>query len=158
MTQSYARTFGTQYIIIRPFNNYGPRKRALAKADIIPTAIRRLSSGQPATIFGDGMQARDYVFVEDTARAVQLALVSKQSLGETIHIATGVSRTILSIVTDLATLMGVKPVFHFEQGRQGDVAFLCGDGRKASSLLNFIPATPWHWGLERCIEYYSPGS
>jgi len=158
MTQSYARTFGTQFIIIRPFNNYGPRKRVLAKAGIIPTAIRCLSSGQPVTIFSDGMQARDYVFVEDTARAVQLALISEEALGETIHIASGISRTILSIVTDLATLMGVKPVYRFEQGRQGDVSFLCGDGSKASSLLNFTPTTPWHWGLERCIEYYSSAS
>jgi UDP-glucose 4-epimerase len=154
LTQSYGCSFGTKYVILRPFNNYGPRKRVLARAGIIPTAIRRLARGSAVQVSGAGLQSRDYIYVTDTVAAVVIALRSPAAVGEIIHVASGIARTIRSIVEDIARLMGVAPAIEFMPEREGDVDFLCGDGRKAQDLLGFSPTTSWEQGLERCIDYY----
>jgi UDP-glucose 4-epimerase len=156
LTQSYRESFKTDYTIIRPFNNYGPRKQVfLRRAGIIPTAIKLLSEGKPVPLFGKGEYARDFVFVEDTVQAVVESINSKNVSGEIINIATGQARTMREVVEDIARLMNVKPVINFLPCREGDVTYLCGDGSKANKLLGFTPKVSWEDGLKKCIEYYS---
>lgn len=127
----------------------------MKKAGIIPTTIRLLSQGQSVPLYGGGKTARDFVYVEDTARAVILALNSPSASGQIINIATGVARTMRQVVEDIASIMNTEPKIRLLPERDGDVSYLCGDGSKAKELLGFTPSTQWYDGLEKCINYYS---
>jgi UDP-glucose 4-epimerase len=155
LTYSYAQSFGNDFTIIRPFNNYGPRKTVLKGAGIIPTTIKLLSLGQTIPLFNKGETKRDFVFVKDTVEACLRVLQNSAASGQVINVATGISRTMKSVVEDIATLMNVEARLRYLPARDGDVSSLCGDGSKAKQLLNFAPVTPWDQGLKSCIEYYS---
>ncbi len=152
---SYVNSFDLDVTIVRPFNNYGPRKKVLKRAGIIPTVIRNLSRGLPVQLYGGGVASRDFVYVEDTVQAV-LKVVSGENLsGEVLHVASGESRSMRDVIFDVARLMDVEPIVEDLPARQGDVASLRGSMDKTKSLIDYAPATTWEDGLKRCIEYYS---
>lgn len=156
LTQSYGESFDIDYTIIRPFNNYGPRKQVFwSKAGIIPTAIRLLSQRGVVPVYGDGSFARDFVFVSDTVMAVLAAWKSGKCRKETINITNGNAYSVLEIIKDIGQLMGVEPKIRFLPSRDGDVSYLCGDGSKAKELIKFTPQVQWLDGLKKCIDYYS---
>lgn len=155
ITLSYCATFGADCTILRPFNNYGPRKRVLAGAGIIPSAIGRIARGLPVHIFGDGSAARDFVFVTDTARAVVKATFNEESRGGIFNLASGTARSVLEIVHDLYRLIDTEPQIEFFAERTADVSCLRGDARKIERVLGVRPMVAWEDGLRSCIEYYS---
>jgi UDP-glucose 4-epimerase len=155
MTLSYHAAFGADCTILRPFNNYGPRKRVLAGAGIIPSAIGRISRGLPVHIYGDGSAARDFVFVTDTARAVVEAAFNPASSGGIFNLATGTARSIHNTVNDIYRLIGVPPQIEFLAERKADVTCLRGDGGKIDRVLGWRPEVDWEEGLRACIDYYS---
>lgn len=151
---SYVNSFDLDVTIVRPFNNYGPRKKVLKRAGIIPTVIRNLSRDLPVRLYGGGAASRDFVYVEDTAQGVLKILEADHLKGEVLHIASGVSRTMRDVVTNLGRIMGVEPVIEDLPGRQGDVAGLKGSMAKTRSLIDYEPVTTWEDGLRQCVEYY----
>lgn len=154
MALAYVNSFDLDVTIVRPFNNYGPRKKVLRSAGIIPTVIRNLSKGLPIQLYGGGSASRDFVYVEDTARAVMKVLGAEQVKGEVLHVASGVSRSMRAVVEDIAQLMGVEPIIEALPRRQGDVVGLRGSMEKTRRLIDFEASTAWEDGLKRCIEYY----
>lgn len=158
LTESYAKTFPEkiEYTIVRPFNNYGPRKKVLKGAGIIPQAIKAFATGEQLRLVNDGQTSRDFVFVEDTARAVVAILKNPEaSKNETFVLATGESRTMKEIALKIAELMGVTASIEYVASRPGDVSYLKGDSTKFYEKLGFKPSTPWEQGLQACIDYYS---
>lgn len=151
---SYVNSFDLDVTIIRPFNNYGPRKQVLKNAGIIPTVIRNLSLGRPIELHGGGIASRDFVYVEDTAKTVSQVLQSNNLKGEVLHVASGISRTMRQVVMDIARLMDVEPRIEDRPRRQGDVAGLKGCTEKTRDLIGFTPSTSWEHGLKQCIQYY----
>jgi len=151
---SYVNSFDLDVTIVRPFNNYGPRKRVLKRAGMIPTAIRNLSLGRPIELFGGGIASRDFVYVDDTANACMRVLQAGNVTGEVLHVASGVSRSMREVVLDIARIMEMEPVIIDRPGRQGDVAALNGCVEKTQRLLGYRPSTSWEDGLKQCIEYY----
>ena len=158
LTESYAKTFTDkiEYTIVRPFNNYGPRKRVLSGAGIIPQAIKAFAAHEPLKLVDNGETMRDFVFVEDTARAV-IEIIKKPELtkNELFVIATGVPRKMKDISLDIAKLMHRPINIEYVPSRPGDVSYLKGSGRKIHSKLGFSPDTEWLEGLKVCIEYYT---
>ena len=69
MVLSYRETYGADVAVVRPFNNFGPRQNSGAYAGVIPIVVGRALRGEAITVFGDGEQTRDFVFVRDTADA-----------------------------------------------------------------------------------------
>ncbi len=158
LTESYSKTFPDQieYTIVRPFNNYGPRKKVLNGAGIVPQAIKAFSTGTQLRLVNEGQTSRDFVFVEDTARAVVAILKNPEaSKNETFVLATGQSRTMKEIALKIAELMGVEPLIDYVPLRPGDVSYLKGDSSKLYDKLGFKTSTPWEQGLQSCIDYYS---
>jgi UDP-glucose 4-epimerase len=156
LTESYGRSFGLDFSIVRPFNNYGPRKQVFwGRAGIIPSTINSLANGEEVSVYGDGSFCRDFVFVEDTVRAALKVLESDNCHGQTINVASGEPHSVLSIVKDVAELMGRKPKIKFLAPRPGDLAYLRGDNSKAKKLIGFSTKTKWRTGLQECINYYS---
>lgn len=96
----YSNLFNINYVILRPFNIFGPGQN-IEYAVVIPKFISRINSKKPPIIFGDGKQTRDFIHVVDAARAVVLALNYKKQKFAVFHLASGKSTKIL----DLAKIM-----------------------------------------------------
>ena len=100
----YAATMGLQYICLRIANAYGIGQEPHAGQGFISTAIALSAHGKPITIFGDGQVIRDYVYVDDVAKAICLALVNGKH-SQTYNIGSGIGRSINDVVALLAPIM-----------------------------------------------------
>jgi len=154
LAYSYWATYQIPLIIIRPFNNYGPYQH-LEKA--IPRFITSCILNEPIRIHGDGSASRDYIFVEDVCRAIDIIMHTDigKIKGEVFNIASGIHRSILSIAQDVVRIMGKdESMIRFVGDRPGQVFRHTGDIRKVKDMLSWEPRTSWKDGLRRTIRWY----
>jgi len=154
LVYSYWATYDLPFIIIRPFNNYGPYQH-LEKA--IPRFITSCILNEPIRVHGDGSAARDFVFVEDTCRAIDMVIHSplEEVRGEVFNVAYSVHRTILSIAQEIVALMGKdESVIKFSGDRPGQVFRHTGDITKIGKIIGWKPEINWKTGLNQTIEWY----
>jgi UDP-glucose 4-epimerase len=149
----YTRTFNLPVTALRYFNVYGPRQRPdSAYAAAISIFSRRLVNGEPITIYGDGKQSRDFIFVKDVVRANLLAAGS-DSAGEVFNICTGCETTLLDLLETLSEISPRQPEVRFEAPRAGDIYRSLGDPGKAAALLGFRATTSLANGLAQTMEW-----
>ena len=151
---SYAQTFGLDVALVRPFNTYGPRQNGLSYAGVIPVTIRRILSGEPPVIFGDGLQTRDYIYVDDTVDGILGVYGCERARGKLINIARGKEIRIRDIIEKIAQIMGYRGRIIHEPARPGDVRRHRGDIRLAKRLFDFTPKVDFDEGLLRTVEWY----
>ncbi len=150
---SYVKTFGIDATIPRCFNIYGERQ-PISYGAIIPKTIHSILTGKQPEIYGDGEQARDFIYVKDMVRGIVEVYNCKETRGKVINIASGSYTTINHIVETICKLMKYKGKIIHTEPRVADVSKLCGDIEKAQKLFNFKPAFSLPEGLERPIKYY----
>ncbi len=149
----YTRTFNLPVTSLRYFNVYGPRQRPdSAYAAAISIFSRRLVNGEPITLYGDGRQSRDFIFVKDVVRANLLAAGS-DSAGEVFNICTGSETTLLDLVETLSEISPRQPEVRFEARRAGDIYRSLGDPGKAAAILGFRAGTSLEIGLAQTMEW-----
>lgn len=155
---SYFKTFGLRVIILRPFNNYGPRQNEGSYAGIIPIVVKRVQHGKPIEIFGDGEQTRDFSFVRETASAAVKLSEKDEAFGKIINLASGKEISINHLTKTMLKLMGVEnyPVIHTDP-RPGDVRRHCGGIRLANKLVGFKSKISLKEGLRETINWYLGG-
>jgi UDP-glucose 4-epimerase len=151
---SYYKTFGVDASIARPFNAYGPRQNEGSYAGVIPTTIRRILSGEPPIITGDGLQTRDFTYVSDIADGIVRLYRSKETRGAAINIASGREVTIKSLVNLITHLMNYKGKVMFASPRPGDVKRHRADISMAKRLLGYSSRTGLETGLKKTISWY----
>lgn len=153
---TYYITYGKpDVVIIRGFNTFGPRQKPGARGAVIPIFITRVLEDKPPLIFGDGMQVRDYVYVEDMVEGIVRALEKEGIGGEVINLPTGKEHTILGIANKIINYCGknnLEP--KFISPRKGELRRSVGDGSKARYLLGWSPRISFDEGLKRTIEYF----
>jgi len=150
----YTAAFGLPVTALRYFNVYGPRQRADSPyAAAIPIFAQRMLTGQPPTIFGDGGQRRDFVFVEDVAQANLRAAECPEADGEVLNICTGQEISLLELIATLQELIPDAPQPVFAPPRPGDIYRSVGDPAKARRLLGFYPQTSLHTGLHAVVQW-----
>jgi nucleoside-diphosphate-sugar epimerase len=149
----YSKTFNLPVTPLRYFNVYGPRQRPDSDyAAAIPIFIRQLVTGQPITIYGDGTQSRDFIFVKDVARANLLA-TEADTCGEPINICTGCESSLLDLLEELSELSPTNPQVRFEAARAGDIYRSAGSPVKATRVLGFKAETSFSDGLKQTVEW-----
>ncbi len=151
---SYAATFGTQHTILRLVNNFGPRKRVLQDAGIIPTTIRRIAEKKPVVLFDTGEQTRNFLNVKDTIRATFNALQNPDANNELFLLADPTPRRMIDVVRDIYRLIGEEERIEYAPPRMGDVESVQANPEKAKRVLNFEPKISWEEGLKECVNYY----
>ncbi len=150
----YTRAFGLEVVALRYFNVYGPRQRPDSMyAAAVPIFIRRRLDGQPVTVFGDGKQTRDLIFVGDVARANLLAAEQPAAAGQVFNVCTGRETTILDLVDVLDDLCPEAPAPVFADSRPGDIYKSLGSPAKASEVLGFRAETSLADGLKATLEW-----
>ena len=152
---SYFKTFGLETVIVRPFNNYGPRQNEGSYAGVIPIVIRKIKQGEPVEIFGDGEQTRDFLYVKETAKATLKLCQAEGAIGRIINLASGKETSINHLVNKIIQMMDVKdhPIHHAEP-RPGDVRRHCGGISLANQLIGFKPKMELEEGLRETIHWY----
>jgi UDP-glucose 4-epimerase len=154
LVRTYAATFGVDALVVRPFNNYGPRQNDQQYAGIIPTLLRCAFEQRVFTIFGDGQQTRDYIYVTDTARTALDLYMCPQARGEVINIASGQEISILDLKEKIEQILGWQIPYEHRDPRPGDVRRHRADIRFLQSLIDFQPRVTIDEGLVQTVEFY----
>jgi UDP-glucose 4-epimerase len=136
---------------LRFFNVYGPRQDpASPYSGVISIFAQRLQAGQPITIFGDGKQTRDFVFVADAVAALMRAMQNPSS-GKVFNVATGRAISLLQLADQISLLTKRKPDIKFAAGRPGDIRHSRGDPAAFAASYKFTPDTQLYAGLAQTI-------
>lgn len=153
LVYSYILSYGIPGVIIRPFNNYGKRQH-LEK--VVPRFITSCILGEPLTIHGDGSASRDWLYSEDTARAVDLAIHAplEKVKGEVFNIGTGRAISVLEIAKIISSEFGIKEKFDYMLERAGQVQKHISSVEKAEKTLGFKAAVVFEDGLKKTIQWY----
>lgn len=153
---SYAQNHKMNTVVLRLFNVYGPGQDPNSPySGVISKFFKAAKDNQPPTIFGNGKQTRDFVFVHDVVSAI-LAGVDKQTEpGITVNIGSGKETTINDLANAVIRLCNkdLKPVH--EQARQGDVLRSCADITLAKKHLGFEPEFSLEEGLKKTLEWFN---
>jgi UDP-glucose 4-epimerase len=152
----YAHQHGLAYTVLRYANVYGPRQNPDGEAGVVSIFFSRLLRGESPTLFAytgeqQGM-VRDYVYVEDVARA-NLEAVGKAA-GETVNIGTGVGTTTEALYRAIAAQVPGSPEPRREPARPGDLRRSLLDVRKAERVLGWKPRVALSEGLRRTGEFF----
>ncbi len=161
--EHYLRALGGLYgfegVALRYANVCGPRQDPKSEAGVVSIFVSRLLADQPLKIFGDGKQTRDYVSVQDVARANVLA--SDAVLGDSeehdaraFNIATGVERSVLELAEAVGRVTGRVPVLEMEAARPGEILRSALDRRKAAAVLGWRPEVSFDEGLVSLMEWF----
>src|SRR5205809_6713955 len=105
LAYSYYVTYGLPVVIVRPFNNYGPRQHP---EKVVPRFITQALAGEPLTVHGDGHASRDWLYVDDDAEAIEAIIEAdpESVVGEVINVATGVDITVSEIADRVLEMLG----------------------------------------------------
>lgn len=139
----------------RFFNVYGPRQDSSPYGFVVGIFINQLLKNQQPTIFGDGMQTRDFTYVDDSVEAVVRALDSgNETNGEVINIGTGRQTTVSELCEKITQLSGkkIQPIFLPE--RKIEIRYRCPDTTKMKNLLKFKPSYSLSQGLDLTYKWY----
>ncbi|WP_193606686.1 dTDP-glucose 4,6-dehydratase [Nocardioides lijunqiniae] len=153
--ESYVQTFGIDVTVVRPFNNIGPRQNPGSYAGIVPIVVKRVMSGQPIEIFGDGEQTRDLIFVRDTADLMVEIHDAPECRGEVLNVASGVETSVNELVRRLLATMGAEnhPVVHTAP-RPGDVRRHLADATKLRKVIGRDIPTLSDDALAETVDWY----
>ena len=152
--EMYTRSFGLEVVALRYFNVYGPRQRPDSMyAAAVPIFARRLMDGKPVTIYGDGGQTRDLIYVGDIVRANLAASAHPNAPGQVFNICTGDETRIIDLIEVLMDLFPSAPAPQFAPPRSGDIYRSVGSPKKAADLLGFKPQASLPDGLKSVVDW-----
>lgn len=154
LAYSYFVTYGLPIVIVRPFNNYGPRQHP---EKVIPRFVTQALRDEPLTIHGDGHASRDWLYVDDDAEAIEAIIAADIDAiaGEVLNVATGIDIPVSEIADLVLDTLG-KPrelKVHVDE-RLGQVDRHIGSTEKAERLVGWTARTSFADGLERTVSWY----
>lgn len=150
--QSFAHTYGFETVRLRFFNVFGPRQRADSPySGVIAIFAALLAAGRTPTIFGDGLQSRDFVFVTDVVQALLLASEVPGVSGRVYNVGTGGSVTLLDLIRELNAILGTNAVPTFAPPRAGDVRDSRAKIDRIRAELGYAPKVSFADGLRQTL-------
>ena len=153
LVHSYLETYKIPAVIIRPFNNYGPRQHV---EKVVPRFITQALLGEDLTVHGDGGSSRDWIYVGDTCELVMKALLRPSAIGQVFNAGTGSDYSIKDVAVMVKALVGEKGKsgIKYVSERPGQVRRHIADTRKARRVLGFRADVDFWSGLHRTVEWY----
>jgi len=154
---SYGCTYGLPWTTFRPFNMYGPNSHWQGfRGELIPKMIVRAMNRLPLVILGDGHQTRDFVFVEEAARALIAVFDNPDSLFKPINFCSGTEVSIRRIAETLCRHFQLDPAefIRNKTSRPGDVRRHLGDNSQFRELFGFVPRIDIEEGLRLTIDWF----
>ena len=146
----YKRLYGMDYTILRYPNVYGPRQDPHGEAGVVAIFINQMLADKPVTIFGDGNQQRDFVYVGDIARASIAALT--EGSGEIVNLGSNIGTSVNQVFDILAAVTDYKREPNYAPARLGEVYQIYLTGERAKKLLGWEPTVSMLEGLQATVE------
>jgi len=151
---AYYHTYGLETVALRYFNVFGPRQKLNDYSGVITIFINQLMNKQTPTIFGDGLQTRDFINVKDIVQANMLCMDSKNAAGEMFNVATGNPTSILELLLTIKSVTGTEKISHkFDPPRPGDVKFGLANAEKIMKAIGFAPKITVSGGLADVVKH-----
>ena len=148
----YHALYGLQTVPLRYFNVFGPRQDPSSPySGVITIFVTRLLRGEPVTIYGDGTQSRDFVYVADVVEANMRAMFGAYAGPAPINVAGGVRTTLHALVGMLGEILGVTPVVNYADARTGEIRDSHADIRTIRSVIGAAPQWTVRAGLEALV-------
>lgn len=155
VAEYYVRFYGTMGMagaILRYANIYGPRQDPHGEAGVVAIFSNAMLGGTPPAIYGDGTQTRDFVYVEDVARANLLA--ARSDVSDTANIATAVETSVNEVFRHIAGFAEFRDEAEYAPARAGEVYRIALDNTRAKSWLGWTPSVPLEEGLRRTVQWF----
>lgn len=152
------RMVGLPYSVLRLGNVYGPRQNPHGEAGVVAIFAERLLKEEPCTIFGDGSQTRDFIYVGDVVDAVVAALNRKKDgveLAGCFNVGTGIETTVHELFEIMKQVSGSSSELVFAPARAGEQRRSAISPRSAERMLQWKASQSLRAGLERTFEFYS---
>jgi len=154
--QAFTEVYGLETVALRYFNVFGPRQDPASKyAAVIPLFITAMLKGQAPTIYGDGLQSRDFTYIDNVVHGNLLAAKApSRAAGKVMNLAMGGNTNLLQLVEKINHLLGsdIQPVLAPE--RAGDIKHSRASIERAGELLGYEPIIDFDTGLARTFEWY----
>jgi nucleoside-diphosphate-sugar epimerase len=147
--------FGLETVSLRYFNIFGPYQDPASQyAAAIPAFVTKILKQTPPTVYGDGLQSRDFTYVDNVVEANLLAARAKQTKGQVLNIACGQRITVNEIIDLINDFLGkdIAPVY--AAPRPGDVKHSLADISLAERTIGYKPAVDFRTGLQKAIQWY----
>lgn len=157
--EAYCRAFHSVYgmptVGLRYFNVFGPRQDPTSQyAAVIPLFIAALLEGRRPTVFGDGLQSRDFTYVSNVVDANLLACQAPEAVGQILNVAAGRPYSLLDLLDTLNELLGTRIEPEFAAPRAGDIKHSVADISRAQRLIGYEPRIGFRAGLSHAIAWY----
>jgi UDP-glucose 4-epimerase len=154
---TFGQLWGLQGVSLRLANVYGPRQNPHGEAGVVAIFCARLRAGQPVTIYGDGSQTRDYVYVDDVVAAFLAAGAQAHAggamAGRRVNIGTGVETSVTDLYATLREVAGTGAEPVFAPARAGELQRVALDAGLAGRLLGWQPKVDLPEGLARTWDW-----
>lgn len=149
----YTKLYGLETVCLRYFNVYGPRQDPSSPySGVISIFTDKLKNKETPTIFGDGEQTRDFVFVDDVVEANMKAASTESGTGEFFNIATNHKITLNELLKVLCDIYSIDFDVNYEESRNGDIKESYANVDKARSMLSWSPTIELKQGLKLLCE------
>ena len=145
------RLYGLPFVALRYGNVYGPRQDPYGEAGVVAIFIGKLNAGETATIFGDGEQVRDYVFIGDVVEANVLSLHGPSGV---FNIGTGKATSVNDLFQQINSVMGKNMKAVYAPARVGEAKKSVLAWEKAKAELGWSPKTSFPEGIRKTVEFF----
>jgi UDP-glucose 4-epimerase len=153
--QSFAASFGMETVSLRFFNIFGPRQRADSPySGVIAIFTGLMTVGKSPTIFGDGLQSRDFTYVSDVVQALTKAAKVPNISGNVYNVGAGRRTTLLDLVAGLNRLLGTNFTPKHAPERAGDIRHSRADISRTKRDLGYEPGVSFEDGLRETLNWY----
>jgi len=149
----YQEMYGLEYVVLRYPNVYGPRQDPHGEAGVVAIFTGQMMAEQPVTIYGDGDQVRDFVYVEDCARANLMALTTVHP-NTVYNLGFGRGTTVNEIFETLKKVTAYRSPANYGPAKLGETRRIYLEASKARQLLGWEPTVDLEAGLERTVAYF----
>jgi UDP-glucose 4-epimerase len=153
--QAFTVSYGLETVVLRYFNVFGPRQDPNSEySAVIPKFVVAMLAGKRPAVFGNGLQSRDFTFVQNVVDGNLAAAERPEAAGRILNVACGRQYSLLELIASINRVLGTKIDPTFAPPRAGDVRESLADISAARQCLGYEPTIDFDEGLRRSIEYY----
>lgn len=151
----YSRLYGLETVSLRYFNVFGPKQSPESKyAAVVPLFLRAAFQGEPLEIHGDGLQSRDFTYIDNVVLANRLAMTTAGVGGSVFNVACGDRHSLLDIATLIGRFLGRELPRNHVASRRGDVRHTQASIERITRALDYRPSVGFEDGMRRTFDWF----
>ena len=155
----FSELYGLETVSLRYFNVFGPRQDANSQySAVIPRFIQWALEGAPLEVHGDGLQSRDFTYIDNVVAANLQAAQTELGVGQAFNVGQGETHTLLDLVAEIEKSLGMKLKRSHTGPRAGDVRFTQADISESKRCLGYNPMVSFEEGLAKTVEFFRGGA